>query len=185
MGSKEKIVQAALETFAERGYHGTAVPQVAERAGVATGTIYRHFLSKEEMVNEVFRHAKRTLAELLVDGFDLKKTPREQFHEFWLRLARFARDFPVYFVFLELQDHKGYLDNESRAVELQVLAPVWSFCLNCRQQGVSKAMATEVLMAMIWGAFVGMFKAEAMGYCRLTEEDIAQGETAAWDMFAR
>ena len=48
MGDKrEAVLGAALELFVERGFHGTTVPEIAERAGVGAGTIYRHFASKE------------------------------------------------------------------------------------------------------------------------------------------
>ena len=54
MSKHEAILDAALALFVERGYHGTAVPAIAERAGVAAGTIYHHFESKEQLVNAVF-----------------------------------------------------------------------------------------------------------------------------------
>jgi AcrR family transcriptional regulator len=47
---REAILRAALELFSERGFYGTAVPLIAERAKVATGTIYRHFKDKESLV---------------------------------------------------------------------------------------------------------------------------------------
>jgi len=42
---RETILAAALELFVERGFYGTAVPEIAERAGVGAGTIYRYFES--------------------------------------------------------------------------------------------------------------------------------------------
>jgi TetR/AcrR family transcriptional regulator, repressor of fatR-cypB operon len=50
-GKREAILNAALQLFTEFGFHGTAMPQVAERAGVGAGTIYRYFTSKEALVN--------------------------------------------------------------------------------------------------------------------------------------
>ena len=49
---------AALELFVERGFYGTAVPEIAERAGVGAGTIYRYFESKEALVNALYREQK-------------------------------------------------------------------------------------------------------------------------------
>ena len=57
-GQKECILSAALELFAEKGFHGTAVPEIAAKAGVAAGTIYRYFDSKEAMVNAVYQRHK-------------------------------------------------------------------------------------------------------------------------------
>ncbi|HEX8855221.1 MAG TPA: TetR/AcrR family transcriptional regulator [Thermoleophilaceae bacterium] len=54
---RERIVAAALDRVAEGGYASASVQAVAARAGVATGTVYRHFPSKADLFAEVFRRA--------------------------------------------------------------------------------------------------------------------------------
>lgn len=51
--TKELILSAALEIFAEKGYHDTTVDDIAKRAGIAKGSIYRYFPSKEALFNEL------------------------------------------------------------------------------------------------------------------------------------
>ena len=53
--ARERIVAAALAQVAEGGYASASVQTVAARAGVATGSVYRHFPSKAELFGEVFR----------------------------------------------------------------------------------------------------------------------------------
>ena len=48
--SKEAILEAALEVFRERGYEGTTIPAIADRAGIAQGTLYNYFPSKEKLL---------------------------------------------------------------------------------------------------------------------------------------
>jgi len=55
--AREAIVEAAIAQVAEGGYSSASVQAVAERAGVATGTVYRHFSAKSELFAEVFRRA--------------------------------------------------------------------------------------------------------------------------------
>ncbi|MGZ3428822.1 MAG: helix-turn-helix domain-containing protein, partial [Polyangia bacterium] len=62
----DAILKAALELFVERGFHGTPVPLVAERAGVGAGTIYRSFESKEALVNALYQRWKQTIARQIV-----------------------------------------------------------------------------------------------------------------------
>ena len=57
--TRERIVEAAREQVAEGGYVSASVQAVAERAGVATGSVYRHFPSKAELFAEVFRRASQ------------------------------------------------------------------------------------------------------------------------------
>lgn len=61
--TRERIAAAALAQVAEGGYPSAGVQAVAARAGVAVGTVYRHFPSKAELFAEVFRRAsERELA---------------------------------------------------------------------------------------------------------------------------
>jgi AcrR family transcriptional regulator len=55
--TRERIVGAALEQLAEGGYASASVQAIAARAGIATGTVYRHFPSKSKLFAEVFRRA--------------------------------------------------------------------------------------------------------------------------------
>src|SRR5829696_9293707 len=55
--TRAAIVDAALAQVAEGGYASAGVQAVATRAGVATGSVYRHFGSKAELFAEVFRRA--------------------------------------------------------------------------------------------------------------------------------
>ena len=56
-GVRTQLLDAALSLVAERGYAGCAVAEVATRAGVGTGTVYRYFPNKGELFAEVFRTA--------------------------------------------------------------------------------------------------------------------------------
>src|SRR5688572_13895125 len=86
----EAILDAALHLFVERGFYGTAVPLVAERAGVAAGTIYHYFTNKESMVNALFRHWKESIARTIYTAFPATAPPREQFRTIYMQMANFA-----------------------------------------------------------------------------------------------
>jgi AcrR family transcriptional regulator len=63
--ARERIADAALDQLAEGGYASASVVAVARRAGVATGSVYRHFPSKAELFAEVFRRASQREVDLL------------------------------------------------------------------------------------------------------------------------
>ena len=180
-GKRAAILRAALQVFAAHGVHGTAVPEIAAAAQVGVGTVYRYFTNKEQLVNELFRDTKRRLKARLGNGLDLTLPPKALFDAFWSRLVAFAREEPQAFQFLELQDHLAYLDQESRDVELDLLAPIWLVCLEFRKKGLlDPAVRPEVAMALIWGAFVGAFKAERNGYFTLAPADLAFVRDTCW-----
>lgn len=53
--TRQRLLQAAQELIEEGGYGAASVAAIAERTGVASGTLYRHFPSKEQLFVEVFR----------------------------------------------------------------------------------------------------------------------------------
>jgi AcrR family transcriptional regulator len=184
---RRKILDAALSAFAERGYHGVAVPEVADAAGVSTGTVYVYFDSKKALVNQVFRDAKGRLKSALLDGLpelDPYRIDDGQawFVELWRRLGAFARSEPDAFRFLEMQDHVHYLDDESRALELSVLAPLWFAGKKLRARAAEPPV--DVAIALLWGAFVGVVKASRLGYLALDDRGLEQAGAACWRMIA-
>jgi AcrR family transcriptional regulator len=77
--AREGIVTAALEQLAEGGYASASVQAIAQRAGVATGTVYRHFPSKRDLFAEVFRRASaRELAVVADTAADDGRPARER-----------------------------------------------------------------------------------------------------------
>jgi TetR/AcrR family transcriptional regulator, repressor of fatR-cypB operon len=181
-GMRERILAAALRVFAERGFHGTAVPLVADAARVATGTLYRYFPSKEALVNEVFRDAKGRLARALYEGLDVAQPPPALFAEIWRRVVRFARREPVAFHFLEMQDHTPYLDAKSLELERGVLGPIVMAASHLRGAGGGRrALPPDVMIAFAWGALVGLFKAERLGYLQLADAMLERAGDACWN----
>ncbi len=52
----ERLIRAAAEVFAEKGYDGAGVAEIARRAGVTTGAIYSRYPGKAELLAEAIRH---------------------------------------------------------------------------------------------------------------------------------
>jgi len=59
------IIDAALEVFAEYGYHNCQVAKIARRAGIADGTIYLYFANKEDVLVSVYREKMNEFITLL------------------------------------------------------------------------------------------------------------------------
>ena len=78
--TRETIARAAHELFAERGYHATTLPDIAEAADVSTRTIFAYFPSKEDILFSDFAVMKEGLAQALAErpeGQDALETVRQ------------------------------------------------------------------------------------------------------------
>lgn len=184
-GKREAILGAALVLFAERGFHGTAVPLVAERAGVGAGTVYRYFESKEALVNALFQEWKAALGRALLQDFPATAPPRQQFHVFWHKLCRFGLEHPLALAFLELHHHAPYLDERSRAMDEAVLGPARALIEAAQQQLAVKPLAADLLIAVVHGIFIGVVKAARQGLLALDAETLDRAEECAWEAVRR
>jgi AcrR family transcriptional regulator len=182
---RRRILDAALKLFAVRGYHGTAIPDVATAAKVSIGTLYHYFEHKQQLVNEVYRDAKVRIRGILLDDLpapDLenRETARAWFDAIWLRLMKYAHTDPEGIRFLEMQDHIEYLDQESRHVEMSVLAPLWFTGKQLRDKIGGPPIDTTI--AMMWGAFVALVKYNRIGYLRLDDASMEEAGATCWRM---
>lgn len=86
------IERAALELFVRHGLRGTTVRDIAARAGVAEGTLYRHWPSKRALARSVFRGCAHTVARQLRTAADAERTARDKLAAAIRALFRCARD---------------------------------------------------------------------------------------------
>jgi AcrR family transcriptional regulator len=178
---REAITSAALELFVERGFYGTAVPEIADRAGVGAGTIYRYFESKEALVNAIYREQKLLFGQLALEAFPSTAPMREQFRLLWMRMAKFAIERPSSFMFLELHHHAPYLDDESRAVEQRMTALFRQVVTRSQERGELKAGDPRVLMGLVMGGFIGVIRGCVDVSRPLGDADWKLAEQCMWE----
>ena len=175
------VMGAALALFAERGFHGTRVPDIAARAGVATGTIYRYFATKEALVNAVFQERKRALGEAVAATFPPGPLSREGVVAAWSALVALARSDPVAFRFLEQHDHADYLDEDSRLVSETSQTAHLAVLAAGQAAGLVRAdLPAAALASLVWGALIGFVRDR--GGCA-GAETAAAGD-AVWRLLA-
>lgn len=76
---RKQILRAAIEVFAERGFHKTRISDIAKRAKVAYGLIYHYFDSKEHVLSSVFEENWAVFVKVLKDiSVDGHKGPAEK-----------------------------------------------------------------------------------------------------------
>ncbi|MCB1030344.1 MAG: TetR/AcrR family transcriptional regulator [Acidimicrobiales bacterium] len=85
----DRLVQAAVEEVAATGYSSLTVRNVAKRAGVASGTAYTYFASKEHLVSEVYLRRFTAQAE---PAFDPNRSPAERATDALLAFALTVSD---------------------------------------------------------------------------------------------
>ncbi len=178
---RDAILTAALGLFVERGFHGTAVPEVADRAGVGAGTIYRYFESKEALVNELYRRHKQLLLARMLAAFPATAAAREQFAAIWRAMARFSAEEPLAFDFLELHNHGSYLDAESKALEDRIITFGVAFVEAAQRRGEVRLVPPAILIGIVMGSLVGLVSKGQQCGLTMTEDRWSTAEQCVWE----
>jgi AcrR family transcriptional regulator len=180
-----QILDAALRLFSERGFHGSAVPDIARAAGVGTGTIYRYFPDKEGLVNALYQHWRARFNALVLAPMPADLPPRAQFDLYWQRLVGFAQQQPVAARFLELHHHADYLDDTSKQVGRIYPVAMRTFVRAGIGAGILRTAPPEALIALMQGAMLGLLKQdEASPGGMLTEQLVDETGACLWRAIA-
>ncbi len=116
---------------AEHGFHGASMSAVAREAGVATGTAYTHYASKDDLVLAAYCETKADLGRETTSGIDPDSPPEQRFLTLWLAYYDYLRRNPDYARFLVQVDsspyrgpaHAAALADENDALMAQVTMP--------------------------------------------------------------
>jgi AcrR family transcriptional regulator len=99
---------AVRALVARNGFHGASMSAVASEAGVATGTAYTHYASKDELVLAAYRETKAQLSVAAMAGLDAGAEADAQFRGIWLATYRHLKANPDHARFLLQVDHSPY-----------------------------------------------------------------------------
>jgi TetR/AcrR family transcriptional regulator len=153
--TRERIVEAAVEAFAERGFRGASTREIAQRAGTNQGLITYHFRSKEELwraaADRIFGMLRTRLEERLAAL--ASDDPRERAREAIREYVRFAAAHPELFR-LMVEEGKSGADRMQWLVDTHLKARYEAFVHFAGPfgAGLDPALQPHVYYALIGAA---------------------------------
>jgi len=182
--TRQRLIRAALELFTTAGYHLTTTPLIAKKAGVAEGTIYRHFDSKQHLLNELYRSAARWAVRVVKEADGLKVGPREKLAELGRGLVAGAAREPAVAQLFFVQRHADLLDDESRKVARDFRLGLESLMAQGKADGSVKPGAVELWAAVWLGVMSLVIERVAGREWPENHAGVALSLDAAWDAVA-
>ena len=86
------LLDAALELFARDGLQRVSTAAIARKAGVAKGTLFVYFETKEQLLNELYLEIAADYVRAIRAGFDPRSAPGARLRPFWFAFARWYLD---------------------------------------------------------------------------------------------
>lgn len=161
---QKKIIEVAIATFAEKGYSNTPTSEIAKKAGVAEGTIFKHYGTKENLLLSIMipflKDFFPMMAEELIGELMKDKCSFEEFLRNLLinRSAFLSENREIFQVFIKEMFYKEELRNELLHNVLEVGAYYLIHVIEVfKQRGEIKDIPNESVLKMLITVIGGMF----------------------------
>lgn len=185
---RRDIIQASMELISEQGFHGAPMAGIAAKAGVAAGTIYRYFESRDKLIKKLYQELETEITTVIRDGYPSGKPIREQFFHLATRLFRHFIACPIHFRYLE-QYHNSPYGESQREDRLMNKSAQPNILSNLFQEGVQQQILKDfplpVLFALTMGPLRDLIRDHILGFINLDDETIRQVIEACWDGIKR
>lgn len=180
-GTRQRLIRAITALGAREGLQAATTAAIAREAGVAEGTLYRHFSGKEALAVEAFRAVKRGTYEAVTRGYDTSASVPARFRHLWLAGFRRYRDDTAAFRFA-----KRFMESAYAAVDGgEAHEPMVGVLSRLRQDGIAegtvKDLPQDLLIALFYAPISQMLYAELNGGHQWTDEELEAAASAGWD----
>lgn len=149
---RDAILRAAIDVFASRGFFNAQVADVARAAGVAAGTVYLYFRSKDDILMSLF---ERTMKEALEEGRGATagvQDPAERLRRFArVHLGRLGRDRNLAIVFqVELRQSVKFMERFSSSLFREYLGQIRAAIVDGQQTGLFRPEVNATTAAKVF-----------------------------------
>lgn len=181
------IIHAALELVSECGFHGAPMALVAKRAGVAAGTIYHYFESKDILITEIYADLEERLLAGVMENYPEKGTVQERFVHVAKTLVHQWISAPLDFRFMEQFHNSPYgvalrrdmvLRKHDKYVLLKTLE-------EGREAHLVKDLPLPILLSLSIGPLLNICRDHILGFFQLDEPLLDQVVDGCWSAVKR
>jgi len=177
---QKKIIEVAIATFAEKGYSNTSTSEIAKKAGVAEGTIFKHYGTKENLLLSIMvpflKDFFPTMAEELIGELMKDKCSFEDFLRALLtnRSVFLSENREIFQVFIKEMFYKEELRNELLPNVLEVgTYRLINVIEVFKQRGDIKDIPNESVLKMLITVIGGLF---ISNFVLLNKHSISENE---------
>jgi AcrR family transcriptional regulator len=183
-GKREAILNSTLTLIRQYGFHGTPMSMIAKHAGVAAGTIYHYFESKDALIDELYVHVSSRLAAALLVGDDEGQPYKERFFYCMMNHYTFYMKNPDALFFLEQYASSPYAKNNPIDAKGR-FKHIFEFFECGIKNNILKNIDTKLLMPTIKGTLVAAANFQLAEHIVFTDDDIKVVINMIWDAIRR
>jgi AcrR family transcriptional regulator len=184
MDKKDKIIETALRLFVDNGFHGTATSKIAQEAGVANGTLFNYFKSKDELVVALYVSVKDDMALFLEKNIAKSDNLKEIMKSHFLSSLFWALDNQLKFRFIQQFHASPYVGKIEQEVMTSQVLPHLTLIQTGIEKGLIKKLHVDFVYALVSSQTFGAYQyLISKPFTKVQQHDtIEQTFELLWDM---
>lgn len=151
MDKRERILKAALKLFNQYGFDNTPTARITKEAGVATGTLFNYFKSKEELINFLYLTCKESLNRRLSYGLDQETTYRSKLKRIYINYIGWSLDHTDEFLFFQQFCNASCIGETTRKEGLSKFNSIIALVSEGIEQEIIKNVNLEYMSNLLMG----------------------------------
>lgn len=163
MSKREQILQAALTLFIEKGFDKTPTSAISKAADVATGTLFHHFKTKEDLINALYLDLKFTMIEHLAAKTAVASTLTEnaevglktQMKALWFHMIDWVLIHPQEYRFLAQFGESALIASNTHEKVEEAFADFQGLFTRGIEQGLFYDLPLDLLLGLTTGHLFG------------------------------
>lgn len=177
LGPRERILQASLELFVSQGYFNTNVPDISRLSRCSVGSIYHHFLNKEEIAGQLFRTGIQKFREALSEKVQPDGNLEANIQAIVITFLDFAEKHYLLSQYLWLARHNEFLSAKVRHPTVVGFDELGRRLTKAIKNGIRNKeippLKAEVFWSIVFGIPLSFMRDWLDGYTTSTPTQIA------------
>jgi AcrR family transcriptional regulator len=178
---KEAIYNATLELITSRGFDSTPMSMIAKRAGVAAGTIYIYFKSKEEIITQLYLKTKTELTEYITKSVNIEQSSRRSLASIVKNYLQFMIENPQKFKYLEQYYNSPYFDKMIQSECMKIFEPMIIFIQKSIEEKHIKNLGMNMIHSFVFSPMNNLINLHLRGEFEINDISIELICNTVWD----
>jgi AcrR family transcriptional regulator len=174
------ILKAALDLFVERGFHNTPTSLIAKKAGVATGTLFHYFKSKEELINALYLETKIKMGQAIQQSFKDSGSLENRMRQLWKESVKWGIMNPKEIKFIQQYTNSPFNTKLARDAALNQFEYLAKMIKETAESDALKRVYPELLEDYLEGIFNLAFDHFRKHPDKISEENIELAFDICW-----
>ena len=153
---QEAILSTALTLFVRRGFFGTPTSLISKEAGVATGTLFFYFRTKEDLIDEIYRRVKAEAAQAMCKGISKETTAKAKLRKLGFNAVAWGIKNPEKLKFMEQFAHSPFVSTSAQEEGMSSFIFLKDLVQEGIREGAIRKTDPELLFCMMASTLTGL-----------------------------